>query len=189
MKSIIKSLAIIVAVAAVAGGATYAYFSSTASVTNNTYSTGTLDIQLRNANDTSHAITGFTVSNMKPGDCVEKTFAVLNYDSPHFAGTSTLDAKYLKISATNFAGDGGLFNALTIKVEANRGWPNRMLVYNTGAINGLTNKDLLSPNWTSLNAGDSEDVYYTVCLPTDGDQTALQGKSCSFQLDTEARTN
>lgn len=189
MKNIAKSLVIVVAVAAVASVATWAYFSSQASVVNNTYSTGTLEIQLRNANGTSHAVTGFTVSNMKPGDCVEKTFAVLNFNGGNFGGTSTLDAKYLKISATTFAGDGALFNALTLKVEANRGWLNRMLVYPTGTINGLVSADLLAPNWTSLIAGSSEDVYYTVCLPDNGDQSALQGKTCSFNLDVEARTN
>lgn len=190
MKNIIKSLLIIVAIAAIAGGATYAYFMSQASVTNNTFSTGTLEIQLRNANATGHAITGFTTPNMKPGDCIEKTFAVLNFNAANFGGPSTLAAKYLKISSATITGDSDLCDALTLKVEANRGWPTRMSVYGDGSIVGLSNGDLLDGRWTELAAGNSEDVYYTVCLPETGaDQSALQGKTCSFNLDVEARTN
>jgi predicted ribosomally synthesized peptide with SipW-like signal peptide len=46
MKSIIKSLLVITAVAAVAGGATYAYFSSQATVLGSTFSAGTMDIKV-----------------------------------------------------------------------------------------------------------------------------------------------
>ncbi|HBP01309.1 MAG: hypothetical protein UY41_C0046G0014 [Candidatus Moranbacteria bacterium GW2011_GWE1_49_15] len=48
MKNIFKSLFVIVAVAAVAGGATYAIFSDTSSFAGNTISTATVDIDARN---------------------------------------------------------------------------------------------------------------------------------------------
>jgi len=43
---IVKSLLIVVAVAAVAGGATYAYFSDTATMSGNTFSAGTMAIKI-----------------------------------------------------------------------------------------------------------------------------------------------
>jgi predicted ribosomally synthesized peptide with SipW-like signal peptide len=46
MKSIIKSLLIIVAVTAVAGGATYAYFFDEETSTGNTFTAGTLDLKV-----------------------------------------------------------------------------------------------------------------------------------------------
>jgi len=46
MKNILKSLVIVVAVAAVAGGATWAYFTDQAKNTNNTFAAGTLDISV-----------------------------------------------------------------------------------------------------------------------------------------------
>lgn len=46
MKNIFKSLFLIIAVVAVTGGATYSYFSDTATVSGSTFSAGTLDIKV-----------------------------------------------------------------------------------------------------------------------------------------------
>lgn len=46
MKNIFKSLLVVVAVAAVAGGATYSYFSDTATISGNTFTAGTMDLKI-----------------------------------------------------------------------------------------------------------------------------------------------
>lgn len=75
MKTIIKSLLVVVAVAAVAGGATYAYFSDSVTVSGNTISAGTLDLRVDSnpldtaytwSNDFPSPLPAF--SNLKPGD-------------------------------------------------------------------------------------------------------------------------
>ncbi len=63
MKNIIKSLIVVVAVAAVAGGATYAYFSDTATMSGVTFSTGTMDLKIDDniASGTQHWVDGFDI--------------------------------------------------------------------------------------------------------------------------------
>lgn len=65
MKRIILSLAIIAAVGAIAVGATTAYFSDNETSTGNTFTAGTLDLNLDGANIN---VVKFTVDNVKPGD-------------------------------------------------------------------------------------------------------------------------
>lgn len=64
---IIASLVAIATVAAVAGGATVAYFSDTETSTDNTFAAGTLDLKV-DGNDT---VTAINLSNKKPGDAAE----------------------------------------------------------------------------------------------------------------------
>jgi predicted ribosomally synthesized peptide with SipW-like signal peptide len=64
MNSIIKSLFVVVAVAAVAGGATYSIFTDTQTATGNTFSSGTLSLTTNNAQGVTHT---YSVSNLKPG--------------------------------------------------------------------------------------------------------------------------
>ena len=177
---ILRSLAIIGAVAALTVSATWAVFSSKASVAGNTFATGTLEIRINGQS----SITGFNFTNAAPGDSISGQFGVNNYGAPWFAGPSTLAAKELVISKANVSGDTGLFDALQVKIEANRGWPTRMLVYE-GSLSGLLEKDLLSPRWADLIAGSSEDIYYQVWLPSSaGDD--LQGKSTTFDFVVDA---
>jgi len=75
MKNILKSLAVIVAVAGVAGGITYAYFSDTETSNANTFSAGTLDLNLDGGNTN---VVKFNVSNMKPGDQPTAGYKVKN---------------------------------------------------------------------------------------------------------------
>ncbi len=181
MKKIILSLALILLLGAVTYGTTKAVFSSSAVMGVNTFATGTLQIRLNGETQ----LTGFTFGPAAPGDCTSGQFGVNNYGAPYFGGPSNLAAKELVISAVETAGsDTSLFNALTLKIEANRGWPNWMQVYNSW-LNGMNQADLLSPNWPSLAAGDSEDVRYTVCLPVTADST-LQGKEAKFNFVVDA---
>lgn len=62
MKNIIKGLSVIVAVAGIAGGLTYAYFSDTEAVTGNTFTAGKLDLDLGAGTPLP-----FSVSDVVPG--------------------------------------------------------------------------------------------------------------------------
>ena len=77
MKNIIKSLLSIVAVAAIAGGATWAYFTDSKTVNNNTFSTGTVKISVENPNGTLP----FKVTGMAPGDSEELRIDIENTGS------------------------------------------------------------------------------------------------------------
>ena len=180
LKKIILSVGLILLVIGVVAGATYAIFSDQAIQNDNTFATGTLEIRLNG----QESLGGFTFSNAAPGDCKTGQFGVNNFGAPWFAGPSTLAAKELVISSLYQSGDTPLFNALTAKIEANRGWPTRMLVYD-GALSGLSEGDLLDGRWTDLAAGNSEDVYYEICLPLSADNT-LMGKSTTFDFLVDA---
>src|SRR3989344_5643339 len=127
---------------------------------------------------------GFTFSNAAPGDCKTGQFGVNNFGAPWFAGPSTLAAKELVISYLYQQGDTPLYELLTAKIEANRGWPIRMLVYN-GLLKDLSEADLLTPNWTELAAANSEDVFYEICLPVSADNSVM-GKSATFDFLVDA---
>ena len=185
MKKIILSLATIVLALTTVVGATYGVFSSQAEVTGNTFATGILEIRVRGGGQTGSSIAGFTFSNAAPGDCVSGQFAVLNFNASNFGGPSTLPAKELVISASYSGGNVALYNALRVTIEANRGWPSKMMVYNDGKLKNLSEADLFSPRWNELAAGHSEDVYYNVCLPTSASDS-LQGRSTTFDFVVDA---
>lgn len=65
MKSIVKSLAVIVAVAGVAGGVTFAYLSDAETSNANTLSAGTIDLKVDNQDDPT--LVHITRTNLKPG--------------------------------------------------------------------------------------------------------------------------
>ncbi|MDR3559575.1 MAG: TasA family protein [Candidatus Pacebacteria bacterium] len=171
MKTIIKSLVLVMAVAAVAGGATYAYFSASATSTGNTFSTGTLKISI-DGNDCTHHNPGFfggvmynhdwddchgsakiDVNNAQPGNCETGKITVKN--------TGSLTARDLTIAPSK--DNGALCDALNITTD--------------NSLSGVT----IAPD-------KSQDVSVRVCLPNDGtDQSTLQGKTCSFSLNVGAK--
>lgn len=180
MRRILLSLGTILLVMGLVAGATWAIFSSAATVDDNTFATGTLEIRV-NGQPTR---AGFSVENAAPGTCYDGEFNINNYGAPWFAGPSTLNAEELVVSAAEESGDSDLYNALTIVVEANRGWPTWMPVY-TGDLSSLSEANLLDPRWTNLIPGSSEDVRYSVCLPIEaGDE--LQGMSSTFDFVIDA---
>lgn len=181
MKKILFSLMTIVVVGAIAVGATSAVFTSQATVENNTFATGVLEIRVNG----QPTIAGFDFDNAAPGDCKTFQHNVNNYGSPYFAGPSTLDAKTLTVSSVYDSGSLDLYNKLDVTVEANRGWATWMPVYGSAPLNGLSSADLLSPRWTELIPGSSEDVKYTVCLPSDADDS-YQGLSTTFDFIIDA---
>ena len=176
MLRIAKSLSMIAIVAALAIGATSAVFTSQASVTSNTFATGTLQIRV----DGQASIPGFTFTNAAPGDSVSGSFTLQNYGAPWFAGPSTLPARSILMSVDHVGGSGGLFNSLQIEMTKSSG--STEVLY-SGPLNAFYNKDALM-SWlhpAGLAAGNSETINYTITLPsTIGN--ALQGTSTNFDF-------
>jgi predicted ribosomally synthesized peptide with SipW-like signal peptide len=65
MKNIVRSLLVVVAVAAIAGGATYSYFSDTETSAGNTFTAGTLDLKVNGIDDPLPIV--LNSENMQPG--------------------------------------------------------------------------------------------------------------------------
>jgi predicted ribosomally synthesized peptide with SipW-like signal peptide len=78
MKRILLSLMTIALVSALIGGGVYAYFSDTETSTGNTFTAGTLDLNLDGGNTN---VVKFTVSDVKPGDNSGGTWTVANVGS------------------------------------------------------------------------------------------------------------
>jgi len=75
---ILKSLVIVLAMAAMVAGATNAYFTASYTVSGNTFSTGTMEFDIRQTNtDTQHLPFSFT--GMLPGQIGEDQFNVFNH--------------------------------------------------------------------------------------------------------------
>ncbi|MEX1112500.1 MAG: TasA family protein [Candidatus Andersenbacteria bacterium] len=182
MKRIVMSVFTIFAMVAVVSGATLAAFSSTATVENNTFATGTLEIRVNG----QPTIAGFNVANAAPGTCESGSFDVNNYGAPWFAGPSTLAAKTLELSVVDQQGSTDLFNELTIEVMTHRGGT-PVTTYSTGALSGLTANDLFGASWSELIAGSSQTVQYEVCLPSDADNS-VQGESTNIDFELVGTT-
>jgi spore coat-associated protein N len=75
MRRILISLMTIALVGALIGGGVFAYFSDTETSTGNTFTTGTLDLNLDGGNTN---VVKFTVSDVKPGDSGGGTWTVAN---------------------------------------------------------------------------------------------------------------
>jgi spore coat-associated protein N len=106
MFNITKSLAVIAIVVAAAVGGTYAYFSSTATSTANTFSAGTLDVQVSNDNSTwAKGVSGTWVSPVgwAPGQTTNGTIHMTN------VGTVNSNHVYFGFnSPTHSGGTGGV---------------------------------------------------------------------------------
>jgi hypothetical protein len=137
------------------------------------------------------SVIGATYSAMAPDQIAfSPQYEINNYGQPWFDGPSNLTAKKLILKVANKNDDGsGLINKLKVKVEVNRGWPDWQVAYD-GRLVLATNVDLLAPNWSELVAGSSESLRYQVYLPNEvGNQTALMGKTVSWDFVIEGRTN
>lgn len=198
MLRIAKSLITIAAVAAVAATATSAYFTDKATVADNSFATGTLEIRINGQESRA----GFNFPNAAPGDVVSYPFSLQNYGAPHFAGPSTLPAKDLLATTIKNSGDNDLYNALTARLYANAGWGGcsnagvafvagkGCEVYN-GPLKDMYQADILhATQWgvhPDLIPGNSFNMLLEVELVnTASDQSALMGKSTMFDLDVDA---
>lgn len=177
---------------------TWAYFKDQAVLGTNTYATGILEIRLNG----QEKLPGFNVTNAYPGLVASKVFTLSNYGAPYFPGPSTLDAKGLTATSKETAGDNDLYNALVARLYANAGWGGcsnagvafvsgkGCEVYN-GPLRDMSEEDILhATQWgvhPSLIPGNSFTMTFEVELPETGvDQSALMGKSSSFDLLVDA---
>jgi predicted ribosomally synthesized peptide with SipW-like signal peptide len=78
VKKILISLMTIAMMAALIGGGVFAYFNDVETSTGNTFTAGTLDLNLDGGNTN---VVKFTVSNVKPGDSGGGTWTVANVGS------------------------------------------------------------------------------------------------------------
>jgi predicted ribosomally synthesized peptide with SipW-like signal peptide len=187
VKKIALSLATIAAVCMLAIGATSAYFSSTATITNNTFSTGTLQIRVNG----SPTVTGANFAAVAPGDMkVSPVYGIQNYGAPWFGGPSNLTANklYLKVVNPNDSGS-GLWDVVKVKVEVGRLSGVMQYTLYDGLLKNLGTVDLFGGHWSSLIPGSSQDMRYTVYLPETGtDQSYLMGKTLTWDWSVEGRT-
>lgn len=184
----------IVATVGLVAGATAAYFSSQATVQNNSFATGKLEIRVNGQS----VKTGVSLTNAAPGDSKSGSFDVQNYGAPWFGGPSTLTAKEIAINIANMTGDTPLKDNVTLALYANAGWsgcsnpgvvfvPGKGCTIYSGLLNGMTEQDVLHfTQWgahASLPAGNSITINYDFGLPnTGGDQNAMQGQTTAFDL-------
>jgi predicted ribosomally synthesized peptide with SipW-like signal peptide len=181
MKSIIKSLAIIIAVAAISGGATYAYFSDTATVSGNTFATGTLVIKTDEGScfpvwipnlwptqgghwdQQCSGATKFNVTKAEPGTCKTENVKIKN--------DGTLTARDLTVSFGTSTGD--LCPALK------------------GKINGTeyTGTPIPVGSSVTIDPNQSKDIPVEVCFPNDphNSQNQYEDKSCTFEVKVDAK--
>jgi len=187
MLNILKSLFAIIAVTTVAAGSTSAYFSDSATIAGNTFSTGTLEIRVNG----QPSVIGATFGPMAPDQVVASPqYEINNYGQPWFAGPSNLTAKKLILRVANKNdGGSGVINRLHVKVEVNRGWPEWQVAFD-GKLASLSNVDLLAPNWNELAPGNSESFRYQIYMENSiGDQSVLMGQTATWDFVIEGRTN
>jgi predicted ribosomally synthesized peptide with SipW-like signal peptide len=140
MKNIIKSLVIIVAVAAVAAGATWSYFTDQAVVAGNTFSSGKLDFTLNGDMTESQHV---TLGEMTPGDWYGPyKMKVYNKNT----SVSTIDMKYRFYDRFVSQSVGGFYDKLNIRV--NHG----------NCVNNASTGDISPVTYTA--EGKLTDLYY-----------------------------
>ncbi len=161
-------------------GATSAVFTSSASVVDNTFATGVLDININGTKTYS----GFNFGNAAPGDSYSGSFTIRNNGAPFFGGPSTLEANSIVVSAAKTGGNTSLFNKLMVKVESTVGWNNQVVF--DGYLKDLVNKQILLPG-NSLPTGWSMPMDYTVTLPA-GVGNGVMGTSTTFDFVVDATT-
>lgn len=191
MVKILKSLMIIVAVTTVAVSSTSAYFSSKATVTGNTFSTGTLEVRV----NSEPSVVGASFSSMAPGQIVTSPkYSINNYGQPWFSGSSTLSAKKLHLTIVNPNDSGsGLWDVVRLKIEVSRDSGATWHTAYEGGIKYLYESyaDLLNPvGYTELIPGSSVDMRYSAVMTDTGvDQNSLVGKTLTWDFSVEGRTN
>jgi len=189
---ILKSLFVVLVVAALTAGATGAYFSDQESITGNTFATGTLDITLNHSSGKP-----WSVTNAYPG----YTSGWEHMDIFNSPGTLPVEA-YLWMSQTG--GSGALYNNLWIDLY-DSGWDSTcgngddVLIY-SGYLSLLSNpphriqtsdKDPNAsgtPGNDDIRPGKSQRVCQRLSLPASA-PNSLQGLSTTFTEWVDAEQN
>lgn len=187
MKKILFSLFIMSIFIGLISGVTSAYFSDTVTSTGNTFTTGTLDLNL-DGNNTN--IVKFTVTDIKPGDSETKTWEVNNVGNmngyldlhnlvqTHDAGIST--EQELTVENPDIGTLGNLLN-INLFVDANNNgvFDGGDITIYSGAMDGLSNDyDLDLP----LDANTSSYLTMIVSWPSSADDNAGQGDVAQLDM-------
>jgi len=180
MKKILLSIAVIGFVGVIAAGATSAYFSDTETSTGNTFTAGTLNLQVNDADNWS-ASTPVTLSAMKPGDTTDTTLKLSNTGSINGTGVSLAVAVVSNfensvadpesdVDTTAGVNEGELCSSANITVK------DGTTVIKTGTLSAFGAATL-----AALNAGASKTYTLTYDIPgTVGN--VIQSDSCVFTL-------
>lgn len=177
-KRIILSLVMVALVIIATTSATVAYFSDTVTSTNNTFSTGTLDVDLYNQNTNDNL--EFSLTDWAPGDETLINFDVLN------SGSLPVNLRGYAVGEWNFS-PSNPDKVKVIKVERYvGGW--QQLANDSNGVNGLF---YYSPDGTDLslytiNNGKRAQMRLTVQFdPTAGDE--YEGKVFDVSVVVEAK--
>jgi predicted ribosomally synthesized peptide with SipW-like signal peptide len=180
MLRLAKSLLTILAVAAVAVGATGAYFNDEATISGMSFATGTLQITDASP-DWSKTV---TFTNLKPGDWNRKWVTIQN--------TGSLDVDYLTVNAVNVVDPSGLLGQVKISVSgAVAPADSAFFTDDWGAgskvLPWMTNVNILdAPSYYRIPAGvihpgESYTLNFDFTVPTTLGNT-YQGQSSSFDM-------
>lgn len=187
MKKILFSFFVIFVFAGLVSGVTSAYFSDTVTSTGNTFTTGSLDLNLDGDNTN---VVKFEVTDMLPGDSVTRTWAVNNIGNingyldlhsliqTHDPGIST--EQELKIENPDVGTLGNLLNVELFIDENNNGVfdGDDVNVY-TGVMEGMAtdyNLDL------QLDANTSNYLTMIVSWPSSDNDNAGQEDIAQFDM-------
>jgi len=179
MTKIIKSLLAIVVISAVAGTATWAYFSDTETSEGNTFSAGTLII-----NDDSEAwMKNVTFDNIKPGDRVRKWVVLKNEGS--------LDIDFLDVTKQNVSDPSGMFSEVQVSATGKVA-PDDPAYFTPDWTGGVTvdgwfdDSDMLDVSYYRtpaevIHPGESYTMTFDFIFPTTmGNE--FQGQTASFDM-------
>lgn len=179
-KKSIAALAIAATMTLGAGASSYAWFTSSAKSTANTFQTGTLKIH-----DTFAGWNSTTdLDNMQPGDTKTYQFTVANTNNS--GNVSSLDLRYKNdLTDDNYSDTYSLLKAasFTVSIAGTNATAAQTVDYN-----GL--KTFLATTRTFTGGGDAKSDTYTIVinLPT-GTGNDYQGQSGTFTIKTRAGQN
>ena len=180
-KKIAMSGLSIVTALALAGGATFAFFSDTATSSNNTFSTGTLDLVLSDSNESgAQSVTASFGGELAPGTCTGVQTLNLRNDGSVAADHAEVTVSNV-VTDANDPADPGMHSLLRINSLTYDGGDVLTQIPN---VNGNTFKDLADweatpgalDNLSLTNLLSSHPLAIDVCLDETADNT-VQGDS------------
>jgi predicted ribosomally synthesized peptide with SipW-like signal peptide len=190
MKKIITSLFTIIVMGAITVAATQAYFTSSAEVVGNTFTTGVLDISL---GKTSQLI---VYQNIYPGWHYQDSGhwgAWVDGENPKdlkIINSGSLPLKYrMKAELMDIPSDNSLLDDLLVRVSINRGKGGSWNSLYSGTLRGLLSFITVETNFETTGHsgwyGEGQLIRFDAALPpTSGN--SVQGKTVNFNLIFEA---
>jgi len=178
---ILLSAASIAAAGALIIGATFAYFSDTETSAGNTFTAGTLEIDITDQNVDTPFASEAIISNWAPGETTNVNFDVKN--------TGSLPV-YLRAAATGSWSDGG--DATLVKVTLAEYWDGdswETFASNSGGLTGWVYYSLngTDSNWfTVAGNGGRAQIRLTVLFDPSANST-YEGKTFTANLTAQAR--